>query len=195
MFLLLFIFSARLFQTLIVLTILFYSKNERVWTWRNCVELVRVLFHKCKTTCFTGKPKRYLKMMHSFTKKLDRTCCTLPSGSNNAISRSIGPRPSAGSCYITHTLLRDLLFNRSVENCNFSRSSGCRGRREKVKPLPRHRETYRFEPIAIETIGAIRPSTTRFLSDLGRKILFKTGERRASEWMYQRISVTVMQRL
>ena len=53
-------------------------------------------------------------------------------------------------------------------------------------------ETYRFEPVAIETTGAIGPSTGRFLSELGRKIVSKTGERRASEWMYQRISVAIM---
>ena len=53
-------------------------------------------------------------------------------------------------------------------------------------------ETYRFEPVAIEKTGAIGPSTRRFLSELGRKIVSKTGERRASEWMYQRISVAIM---
>ena len=39
-----------------------------------------------------------------------------------------------------------------------------------------------------------KPRTTRFLSELRArwKIVFKTGERKASEWMYQRISVAVM---
>ena len=53
-------------------------------------------------------------------------------------------------------------------------------------------EIYRFEPVAIETTDAIGPSTSCFLSELGSKIVSKTGERRASEWLYQRISVAVM---
>ena len=43
-------------------------------------------------------------------------------------------------------------------------------------------ETYRFEPDAIETTGAIGPSTTRFLFEFGRKKVSKTDECRASEW-------------
>ena len=53
-------------------------------------------------------------------------------------------------------------------------------------------DTYRFQPISIETTDAIEPITNRFLSEHGRKIVSRTGERKASEWMYQRISVAVM---
>ena len=52
--------------------------------------------------------------------------------------------------------------------------------------------TYRLEPAAIEITGAIGPSTGRLLSELVKKIVSKTGECRASEWIYQRISVAVM---
>ena len=53
-------------------------------------------------------------------------------------------------------------------------------------------ELYRFEPVAIEATGAIEPNRSRFLSELGSNIVSKTGERRASEWIYQRISVAIM---
>ena len=65
----------------------------------------------------------------------------------------------------------------------------CAGKRNHYQDVS---ENYRFEPVAIETSGAIGPSTSRFLSELGKKIVSKTGERRASQWMYQRLSVAVM---
>ena len=43
-------------------------------------------------------------------------------------------------------------------------------------------DSYIFNAIIIETTGAIECSTTCLLSELGREIVSKTGEHRASEW-------------
>ena len=48
-----------------------------------------------------------------------------------------------------------------------------------------------FEPLAVETSGVVGPSSTRFLNELGSKIRSVTGERRETEWLYQRVSVAI----
>ena len=51
---------------------------------------------------------------------------------------------------------------------------------------------YRFEPISVETTGVYGPSTAKFISELGRKIYNRTGERRETEWLRQRISMAII---
>ena len=51
--------------------------------------------------------------------------------------------------------------------------------------------SYIFQPVSIETSGAIGPSTYRFLKSLGRRVSQESGEPRATEYLMQRLSVAV----
>ena len=49
--------------------------------------------------------------------------------------------------------------------------------------------TFHFVPIAIETLGAFGQEAQAFMRELGRRITTATGERRATEFLWQRLSV------
>ena len=46
-----------------------------------------------------------------------------------------------------------------------------------------------FIPVAIETLGAFRPRTTKFLRELGHRLRLATGESKAAAYLRQRLSV------
>ena len=46
-------------------------------------------------------------------------------------------------------------------------------------------------PVAVETMGALGEEASDFLHDLGKRIERVTGERRATEYLLQRISVAI----
>jgi hypothetical protein len=50
---------------------------------------------------------------------------------------------------------------------------------------------YCFVPIAIETLGAIGEDEADFIRRLGRRITAASGERRATEFLLQRLSVAI----
>ena len=51
---------------------------------------------------------------------------------------------------------------------------------------------YRFEPVAVETSGALGGGTLRFLQELGRRVTACTGERRETHWLLQRVSMAIV---
>ena len=51
--------------------------------------------------------------------------------------------------------------------------------------------TFHFVPIAVETLGSLGEEAVNFIHDLGRRITTVTGERRATEFLLQRLSVAV----
>ena len=48
-----------------------------------------------------------------------------------------------------------------------------------------------FQPVAVETLRGLSPSTLDFVNDLGRRIFLATGEKRATEYLRQRLGVAV----
>ena len=50
---------------------------------------------------------------------------------------------------------------------------------------------HRFEPLAVETTGVLGPTSLKFVSELGNRIRQCTGERRETQWLFQRISLAV----
>ena len=50
---------------------------------------------------------------------------------------------------------------------------------------------YIVQPVAVETLGGLGPSTFVFLSDLGRRISVISGNTRATEFLRQRIGIAV----
>jgi hypothetical protein len=51
--------------------------------------------------------------------------------------------------------------------------------------------SYIFQPVAFECLGAINSSGIEFISDIGRMLAEITGERRSSQFLFQRLSVAV----
>jgi len=51
--------------------------------------------------------------------------------------------------------------------------------------------TYCFVPVAVETMGALGEEATDFIHQLGKRITSVTGERRATEFLLQRLSVAI----
>ena len=50
---------------------------------------------------------------------------------------------------------------------------------------------YRFEPIAIETSGVFGHSTRIIISEIGKRISEKTGDKREIMWLKQRLSIAI----
>jgi len=55
-------------------------------------------------------------------------------------------------------------------------------------------EAYMFQPIPLETLGAINSSVGEFLADLDRKISGVSGETRQGLFLFQRFSIVLQQR-
>ena len=53
--------------------------------------------------------------------------------------------------------------------------------------------TYLFQPVAIESSGALGPSTYIFLRELGKRVLQESGEANSTSHLLQRLSI-VLQR-
>ena len=63
-----------------------------------------------------------------------------------------------------------------------------KAKRDKYPDLVRR---YRFEPVAIETSGVYGPTTKNIVSEIGRRISEKTGDRRETAWLKQRLSIAI----
>ena len=62
------------------------------------------------------------------------------------------------------------------------------------KKLAKYQELERefiVQPVAVESLGGLGPSTLAFLSDLGRRIYAASGNKRAAEFLRQRIGIAV----
>ena len=53
-------------------------------------------------------------------------------------------------------------------------------------------QRYIFEPVALETSGVYGPAAAAFVQDLGRRISARTGERRETAWLRQRLSIAIV---
>ena len=50
---------------------------------------------------------------------------------------------------------------------------------------------YCFEAIAVECLGAYGPSTKKFVSELGKRLVIKTGEPKSASFFKQSLSMIV----
>ena len=62
-------------------------------------------------------------------------------------------------------------------------------KREKYTALT---DRYLFEPVAVETTGVLGPSTSVFLRRLGKKITARTGNKRETSWLMERVSLAIV---
>lgn len=82
--------------------------------------------------------------------------------------------------------------------CSYSRSATASGAViatcTEGKKIIKYRELehdYIVQPIAVESLGGLGPSTLAFLSDLGRRISTASGNKRTAEFLRQRIGNAV----
>ena len=62
------------------------------------------------------------------------------------------------------------------------------GKRRKYPALV---DQYIFEPIAIETSGVMGPSTIKIINEIGRRLSERTGDKRMTLWLKQRLLIAV----
>src|SRR5450631_1844906 len=48
-----------------------------------------------------------------------------------------------------------------------------------------------FVPIGVETMGSLGPEASSFINAIGKRLIANTGEKRASEYLKQRISIAI----
>ena len=53
-------------------------------------------------------------------------------------------------------------------------------------------DRYMFEPLAIETTGVYGKTSARFVAEVGRRIALKSGDKRETAWLRQRLSIAVV---
>ena len=53
-------------------------------------------------------------------------------------------------------------------------------------------DRYLFQPVAIETTGAMGSSTRAFIDSLGKRISERSGDRRETSWLHERLSIAVV---
>ena len=51
--------------------------------------------------------------------------------------------------------------------------------------------SYLFQPLILESLGAVNSSAITFITDLGRRLQESTGESRETEFLFQRLSIAV----
>uniref|UniRef100_A0A1X7V6L1 Uncharacterized protein n=1 Tax=Amphimedon queenslandica TaxID=400682 RepID=A0A1X7V6L1_AMPQE len=51
--------------------------------------------------------------------------------------------------------------------------------------------SYLFTPLSIETMGAVGPKSSRFLKELGRRIMLHSGDPHSYNYLMQRLSVAI----
>ena len=75
-----------------------------------------------------------------------------------------------------------------------TRSTGCVGEQAEGKKAEKYAHlapAYLFQPVAIETSGAIGSRSRAFLRELGRRVGAQTGEARSTSYLFQRLSVAI----
>ena len=53
-------------------------------------------------------------------------------------------------------------------------------------------DRYLFEPLAVETMGVLGPSSVKFVGDLARRMRGVTGDNREKRWLFERLSLAVV---
>ena len=116
------------------------------------------------------------------------------------LSRTDGKRPDGltltswkeGKCLIWDVTVADTVCQSYVYQC--SKDPGAAANIRETKKTLKYNNLsndYYFVPIGIETFGAWGPEGLKLVKMIGRKIMEATGEKRASAFLFQRISTAI----
>ena len=116
------------------------------------------------------------------------------------LSRSDGKRPD-GVTLAPWSSGRPLVWDATCPDTfapshrgHATRSAGCVGEQAEGKKAEKYAHlapAYLFQPVAIETSGAIGSRSRAFLRELGRRVGAQTGEARSTSYLFQRLSVAI----
>ena len=70
-------------------------------------------------------------------------------------------------------------------------SAAAKAENAKRSKYPELVSRFRFEPIAIETTGVFGHSTRTIINEIGKLISEKTGDKRETMWLKQRLSIAI----
>ena len=117
------------------------------------------------------------------------------------LDRGDGKRPDGatvfpyfqGKCLVWDATCTDTFCNSQVVQAAIEPGSAAaakeRLKRDKYSALT---DRYLFEPVAVETTGVLGPSSKVFLHRLGKRITARTGNKRETSWLFERISLAVV---
>ena len=111
-----------------------------------------------------------------------------PSG----LDRGDGKRPR-GRC-----LIWDATCVNTLASSNLIRAAlvaGSVADAAKVRKIAKYAELSRrfiFQPVAVETSGAVGKSTIQFFEDLGRRLAVRFQDQRESDFLFQRVSLAIL---
>ena len=69
--------------------------------------------------------------------------------------------------------------------------AAARAESNKRSKYPELVRRFRFEPVAIETSGVFGPSSKNIIYEIGRRITERSGDKRETLWLKQRVSIAV----
>ena len=114
------------------------------------------------------------------------------------LARTDGKRPD-GLTLVPWSLGKALTWDVTVATTlaesyivSSSRSAGAAAEHAAIRKTDKYSQLpacYIFQPIALETLGAINTSAIEFLSEVGKRISQISGEPRATQFLFQRLSV------
>ena len=117
------------------------------------------------------------------------------------LDRGDGKRPDGltlfpyrgGMCLVWDATCTDTFADSAVIQAALEPgAAACAAEARKIKHYASLTSRYKFSPIAAETSGVLGPATTTFIKELGRLITARTGDKRETEWLLQRLSVAVV---
>jgi len=81
-----------------------------------------------------------------------------------------------------------VVCHKILDSLRRGRTGGASRKSDKYANLP---NSYLFQPIALDNLGAINESVTSLVSELGHTISVKSNDPRESIFLFQRLSVTL----
>ena len=117
------------------------------------------------------------------------------------LDRGDGKRPDGMTLYPFSSgmsLVWDATCVSTFADCNIASAAVAAGEAARVAEAKKRfkyadlAQRYRFEPVAFETAGACGPGTRTLIRELGARLTAASGEKRETEWLWQRLSIAVM---
>ena len=117
------------------------------------------------------------------------------------LDRGDGKRPdgltvfpfSKGKCLAWDATCTDTFAQSNVNDSAIAAGTAAnKAEKRKVHLYSGLQDRYRFEPVAIETMGVAGQSTAKLIAEIGRRMTGCTGDKREPHWLRQRISIAVV---
>ena len=88
---------------------------------------------------------------------------------------------------------RDTFAKYAINETTLTASAAANKAEDQKRKFYRQLESrYRFEPLAVETTGAIGKSSSKLIAEIGKRIALRSGDKRETAWLRQRISMAIM---